>query len=86
MSTIGSYIGLRRERATAPRPVQVERAFHFRRVTAGYYISNRKHSNGQHIALEKITSGWLLRYYEGREISRHSTRKGAIFALENGVD
>jgi hypothetical protein len=87
MGTIGSYTGLQKERANkAPRPVQKERAFHFRRVSPGFYISNRKHTNGQHVALEKIHSGWILRFYEGREISRHTTRKGAIFALENGVD
>lgn len=82
MATIAELTGY--ERKTRSRPVKKERAFHFRRVAAGYYISNRKHSNGQHIILEKINSGWLLRYVEGREITRHETRKGCLFTLENG--
>lgn len=87
MATIAELTG-HTKRTTNKRtaPVKKERAFHFRRVQPGYYISNRKHSNGQHIVMEKIHDGWLLRYVEGRQISKHGSRKACLFALAHGLE
>lgn len=84
MATIAEYTGYKKATRKGTAPVQKERAFHFRRVSPGFYISNKAHANGQHVALEKIRGGWILRYYEGREISRHETRKACIYALTHG--
>jgi len=55
--------------------------FHFRKLQAGYYFSNKAADNGQHIVIEKAHDGWIMRYEEAGLISKHQTVKGCKFAL-----
>lgn len=83
MATIAELTGFKRTKQRT-RPVSKDRAFHFRRVQAGYYISNRPHRCGEHIVIEQHESGrfWMLRFEESGLISTHGSVKACKFALE----